>query len=237
MMLRYIYEEKIKGKIIRVVERDGETLYFYFNQDGVYSCIDVKYSELLQVAESEYNLKGQYFNSYVIGNEQIWYRPLRKWKGYGFSIMDYEYITERYGIRCPNNSLLNKTIARLKEGDTLEVFDKYLAEFESEGLQLYTGLDRFVTRIEKPVFERDPENKKKNVFDFIRVTVCIVQDWEEDKVVYFKKHKDEIFKMVVEKLEANKKFQRFGIPVNFLKVSATIRRDCTVEFIFEMKVK
>ena len=51
-----------------------------------------------------------------------------------------------------------------------------------------------------------------------------------------KKYQHEIVQRVVQKLEGNRQFKGYGVPVNFLKLSSvTLLRDFSLEFIFELK--
>lgn len=219
MQLRYILAEKFKGKVIRTLKKGGgqRRLCYYFNQDGVYSVINLKDARLVE--------EEKYFDVYTLENEKVWLKKTAEWDVWFVGLINYK-------LTVP---MLKVAISRLELGDTLEIFDQYLSDEIMKKTRNNTTLGNLVTKIEKPVFERETGNNNKNVFDFIYVTVRMVQNCDENHVSYFKKHKKEIFKMVVEKLQADKQFQKFGVPVNFLKAQATVKKDFTIEFVFELK--
>ena len=90
-----------------------------------------------------------------------------------------------------------------------------------------------------PVFEREPENENTATFDRIRVSVGLPRyhfpSWEvlrsEVKI-----HRHEIYRLVLDQLENDRRFKRYGVPINFLKLSdVTLLRNYSLEFIFELK--
>lgn len=102
-------------------------------------------------------------------------------------------------------------------------------------------IHRFVGRIETPSFEREPDNENKNTFDRIRVCVSLTQSMfnsrEEMKAAIIE-HRKEIAQMVLDKIEENRTFQRFGVPITVIKpTDVTLRRSGILEYIFEPKVR
>ena len=180
--------------------------FYYFDEDGIYRCILEK--------ELDESLKV-------------------KWNYMRFQEL---YTYYKLGIKFSNLNLVKKAISKLKVGDTLEVFDEYLSNITFEKHKKPENLDRFITKINNPIFHRTPENLNKDTFDYIFIDVMILTEWEEDRISYIYKNKNEILKRVIEKLESNKKFQKYGVPINFLKVSRiTLKRDSVLEFILELK--
>lgn len=103
----------------------------------------------------------------------------------------------------------------------------------------YTSLERLVQSVSRPTFERDPENKDTHTFDRIRLEVNLAAylypSFSELSVVV-RRMKPTIDKIVLRHLEQNIKFQKFGVPVNFLRVSECfLRRDRVLDYIFEFK--
>lgn len=128
------------------------------------------------------------------------------------------------------------SITRLEVGDSIDKFFEFIEKTETNRIPLPTGIDRFITRIEGPSIQREVGNKDTNTFDFIYVDVCIIQSWDSDKKEYIKSNLHEIQKRVVEKIEKSNRFKRYGVPINFLKVtSITLTRDDVLHFIFELK--
>lgn len=98
------------------------------------------------------------------------------------------------------------------------------------------GVERFITKIGRPRFVRIPENYNQNTFDYIYVDVCIIHEWNKDKMEYIQKNVDEIKQKVCNKLDKNKQFKNFGVPLNFLKLSRlTVKNNDIIEFVFEFK--
>lgn len=100
-------------------------------------------------------------------------------------------------------------------------------------------IDRLVQYIAPPVYERVLGNDNKNTFDRIRITVGLPRyqfnSWGglQNEV---KKYQNEIYQRVVQKLETDRQFKRYGVPLYFLKLSdVTLLRDFSLEFIFELK--
>ena len=111
----------------------------------------------------------------------------------------------------------------------MNVWSKAVSQFEV-GMFLY---------IAPPVYERVPGNNNKATFDHIRMTVGLPRyqfdSWEalKDEV---KEYRREICQRIIEKLEQDRQFKKYGVPINFLRLSDIILlRDFSVEFIFELK--
>lgn len=92
----------------------------------------------------------------------------------------------------------------------------------------------FVLTVNRPKFRREVGNKDTKTFDFIDVEMVVRStDATKEKV---KANKDEIFKKAVEKLENNKSFQKYGVPINFLKMyQFVVRKDGTLIISFCIK--
>lgn len=200
---------RILKDLTDVILRVKKGKVYYFDSKGIYRSTSV---------QRAWSLK----NSSVIGKN-------------GKRRLDAIVIVMEY-FDYENGSLLIKAICSLKEGDTIEKFKQILETVEYEERPKPSGIERFVTKIEKPVFERVPENPKTNTFDYIIVDVNIVTDWDEDRREYIQKHRKEIFEKALQKVEGDRTFQRFGIPINFLRISTvTLKRDSVLEFILELK--
>lgn len=189
------------------VLRYSKGIGYYFNFYGVYCC--GKREELLE-------------------------------KGIG-GARSLPYIRHRSDLYQPDigdisSRVISIAITKLKVGDTIDKFFEYIEEAKTNRIPLPTGIDRFITKIDTPSIEREIGNKNKNTFDFIYVDVCIIHFWETDKRKYIKENMPEIKRRVVEKIESSNQFKRYGVPINFLKVtSITLTRDDVLHFIFELK--
>ena len=105
--------------------------------------------------------------------------------------------------------------------------------------QELSPLDQLIQYIARPVYERVPGNDNVKTFDRIRMTVglprYLFNSWEalQSEV---KKYQHEIYQRVIQRMETNRSFKRYGVPINFLEISnVTLLRDFSLEFIFELK--
>lgn len=140
-----------------------------------------------------------------------------------------------------NMNVWNKAASRFEAGMTLEqcigIFLQ--TELTRNTQQEPTPLDRLVQHISPPVFEREPENQNNSTFDRIRITVglsrYLFSSWEDLKREV-ETYRPEIYQRVVQKLENDRQFKRYGVPINFIKLSdVTLLLDYSLEFIFELK--
>ena len=142
---------------------------------------------------------------------------------------------------CINMIVWRKSVSQFEVGMTLkECIRIFLKTQLVHGVpQAQSPVDRLVQNITSPIYERVPENENEDTFDRIRMTVCLPRyqfnSWEElqDEV---KKYQHEIYQQAIRKLENNRVFKRYGIPINFLILSnVTLLRDFSMELIFELK--
>lgn len=203
--------------------------YFYFNSDGI--LCETTYSNFTYVAENP-GMRGE--ELYLLKRTESILDDLFSLfyvQGSDFGIDRVLKLVSKYcnysNICTTYNDFLE--YVKVFKKRTTEKLNK-LSERNN-----YRGLDRFVTRIDPPYFERLPGNNDKNTFDFIKLNIFVINEWP-DKKEYLKRNLDEIKKMAVKKLKTSKKFQSFGIPINFLKLTAlTLTKDDRLEFVFELK--
>lgn len=145
------------------------------------------------------------------------------------------------GETCFNITVWRKAVSRFEVGATLkECIELFLnTGLVQKGPQESSPIDSLVQRIYPPIYERVPENRDKTTFDYIRMTVGLPRyqfhSWKalQDEV---KKYRREIYQQVLQRLESDRQFKNYGVPINFLKVSDVIlRRDFAMEIIFELK--
>ena len=80
---------------------------------------------------------------------------------------------------------------------------------------------RRIGRVFGPSFSRKPENKKRNTFDYIHFDVSICGN-DIDKKKYCGEHFKEIIDYLTNKLSITKSFIKYGVPINFLRVTDAI---------------
>lgn len=103
----------------------------------------------------------------------------------------------------------------------------------------FSDFDRLVQMVEKPIYEREPENHNMHTFDRIRVTVHLSKyiftsrDELKNAVKAYRKHID---KLVLSSIKQDSKFTKYGIPYNFLTLSSLVlKKDATLEYIFDLR--
>lgn len=152
-----------------------------------------------------------------------------------FNIFNAQYET------CFNTQVWRKAISQFEVGMTLtECISIFLqTELVHRASQEVFPVDRLVQSITSPIYERVPGNTNKATFDRIRIAVGVPRyqfDSWDDLRNEINRYQPEIYQRVVEKLEKNRQFKKYGVPISFLKLSdVTLRRDCSIEFIFELK--
>ena len=146
-----------------------------------------------------------------------------------------ELVTQNYFTE-KNKKIVLKALCMLTISDNLDTLAGYLSTIKLDLIQPINTLERFVTKINPPIFIREPENQNQKTFDFIYIDVNIVKQWDEDRISFIKKNINKIKDMVLEKLGKNKQFKKFGIPLNCLKLSSiTLKSDSVLHFILEIK--
>ena len=145
------------------------------------------------------------------------------------------------GETCFNMNVWSKAVSQFEVGMTLkeclEVFVKTDLSHNEKHEQ--SPLQRLVQYIVPPIYEREPENQNEATFDRIRVIVGLPRyqfsSWEALRNEV-KKYRRKIYQQVVQRLEKDRRFQKYGVPLNFLRLSnVTLCHNFSIEFIFELK--
>lgn len=140
---------------------------------------------------------------------------------------------------------IEHAFSRLDDTDTYENLAKYIFEYYDYRVSYAYGsqdnwrysddpFDRYIGKIGKFKFDREVGNTNRNTFDFIRCDVSIMA--VDDHYDFCKKNYKTIVTKVLHKLETNKQFLRYGVPINVLRVSnATVLKDGDLALLFELK--
>ena len=105
-------------------------------------------------------------------------------------------------------------------------------------LELQTPFEiyNFITNISCVSIEREPENKNKNTFDFVRVYASTKALSLTEKRQILSTYKREILRLILTKIKQSPDFRRYNIPINFLRLTqCTLTRDQQIVFVFELK--
>lgn len=154
--------------------------------------------------------------------------------------LDFNLFKVRYET-CFDMRVWFKAVSKFKVGMTLEecVYIFLETKIVRHAPQELTPFDRLVQIIGPPEYERVPENQDASTFDRIRVTVGLSRylcpSWENLRSEV-KKYLHEIYRRGLQRIAADRRFKRYGVPINFIKLSsATLLRDFSIELIFELK--
>lgn len=96
---------------------------------------------------------------------------------------------------------------------------------------------RAITSIKRPSFERMPGNKNDRTFDQIRIRLGIVgKDTMPNRNEQLKRNQRTLARIALAKIRDTKSFQRYGIPMNFLRLDhMTITCQDELELVFVLK--
>lgn len=96
---------------------------------------------------------------------------------------------------------------------------------------------RIVTSINRPKFEHMPGNKDKDTFDQIRIHLGLVgKQTISSRNEILRRNQKTLAEITIAKIKDSKSFQRYGIPVNFLKLDhMTITQQDELELLFVLK--
>lgn len=179
-------------------------------------------------------------NTYYFNDEEIYTLDqgsrLFKYEGkHRFSLFQVKDYTSF------NNNVWSKAMKQFQPGMTLtECIRLFLdTKLEIKPEVELPFIERLIQRVEAPEYERVPENQNEATFDRIRVFVGLPRymfdSWEELKAAVLE-NRAEIDRRVLEKIETDRHFKKYSVPINYLKLSEVfLRRTFSLEYIFELK--
>ena len=136
---------------------------------------------------------------------------------------------------------INGAMYRFKAGQTLDECVGIFLKVEKDNQRsTYSYIERLIQHIDKPIYERNPENTNRNTFDRIVVTVGLPVYMFETKNQLreaVKEYQQEITKRVIKRIQEDATFKKFGVPIGVLRCSNIFfRQDNTLDYIFELKL-
>lgn len=165
----------------------------------------------------------------------------------GSSHFSYEQGSLKFALFRPlgcqyiNLTVWSRAVAKFIPGMTLsECIQIFLDTNVSKKVPTaHSYIERLIQGIGSPEYERVPENQNEKTFDRIRIQVVLprymFQTWDELKAAV-QENRLEIDRRVLDRIQNDRQFKKFGVPVNFIKMSdVTLLRDHTLEYIFELK--
>ena len=210
-----IYEKRKQDSVHNVIFKRKGNLYYFFNSQGIYSSIH---------RDEALNSDLYYFPRKIPRENSYYFIDMT------VSVADALFLYNYNGFKRAVNLLkVGQTI-----NDLIEIYNTTRPTYSHWN----SDLERFITTLEEPEYVCIPENQNKNtLFDYVYVTVNVVSEWYTDRKSYINSHSREIKKMVLERIETDKKFKKYGLPINFLKLSRAIfsPRKSSIQFLFELK--
>lgn len=127
-----------------------------------------------------------------------------------------------------NKNCIGMTLQQIKEFYKENPQDLYVRRLMSTPKNTSVILS-----VKSPKFERYAENDNKNTFDIVRVEVVLTSSIKKEEI---QNNKDNIIREAIKKIESSKKFLKFGVPVNILKLyDFVVSVDGTVRLSFCIK--
>ena len=95
-----------------------------------------------------------------------------------------------------------------------------------------------LTKINTPTFERNPENKNAKTFDRIRIYMGIKSKaTAPNRKQTIQSYKQDIIRIALLKIEQTKRFQNYGVPVQYIHPTRMTLTNCDeLEILFELKL-
>ena len=94
-------------------------------------------------------------------------------------------------------------------------------------------VERFITRIGKPKFEKNNDNKDAREYSTIKLEMYIIHDWPNKKE-YLRNNFTDIKSLAINKLKSSAWFNKFGLNITSYKISSV---KVTSQDILEMTFK
>lgn len=210
-----IYEKIKQDPVHNVIFKRNRNLYYFFNRQGIYSSIH----------------RDEALNS----NLYYFPRKIRRENSHYFSDMT---VSVANALLLYNYNSFKRAVNLLEIGQTINDLTEIYNAINLTYSHWNNDFERFITLIERPEYICISENQnKKNSFDYVYVTVNVVSEWHIDRKEYINSHSKEIKNMALERIETDKKFKNYGIPINFIKLSRAIfsPRSSSIQFLFELK--
>lgn len=223
--MRYFLNRK--GGIVKYYDSDLALVQTVSNRDLLQG---------LGVVKEDYEtcklMEGYYAIRYLGG------RPTRFW---GDTRLTASLIEKSCGISI-NRIRFASVASRIQEGAALDDIVSLYVEIpaileEIKGKTVKKLPAPYVCHIRPIRIERATENKDTNTFDFIRLEYVLYTGVKKEDVLKdVREHTRKYVDCATEYIASQKKFQKFGVPVNVLRLAkATLTRDMTLEFLFELK--
>lgn len=195
-----------KSFLAYYVLKEKNDISYFFNEHGIFSSLPSK------------KTKPSIFRNVT---------PKRNWSGHTPKLWN-NTTTRR----------IKYIIGLLNVGDSFDKFSDLISDPNiTNSIPKPQGIDRFITKISKPDIYRSADNTNKNTFDFIGIEVFFLSTIDKKTAKsYIEEHLSEIFYKVKQILLSSKKYEKYGVPINFLKCSYKIDyTTSSIHFLFSLK--
>ena len=98
------------------------------------------------------------------------------------------------------------------------------------------NINDFILKVKQPSIERALGNNNKNTFDFITLEMLTPLKFYGDRKKYIKDHIKEIYEIAMNKISNYRYYERYGVPVNYLKLS-NLTLSCENILVFKFGIK
>lgn len=201
-------KDKLKLKVLKIFNH-GQNIY-YFNDDECLCVTDTKTALDLRILGVSQFDDETYIAKVSIHSDDL---PADE---HGFNILRF-----------------HKAIKLSKIGDSMDnVIQLYLKTMLEKGCKS-EGVARFLTKIERPMFGRYPDNKNEKTFNYVNMEANVL--CRDNNMEYIKENKKEIIRHVKDRLEKNLSFRKYGADINDMKLSKMMYsdRNHVIFFVFE----
>lgn len=167
---------------------------------------------------------------------------------YGISMLDYiraayskrllPYLSEQYTYTGPDS--IHPACVKLFDPVQIKLQDNWKPEQKMRPLaNTDTNPEAYkvLTRIERPMLERNPENPNKKTFDRVRIFLSIKsRDSMPNRNAFIQQYQKDIAAIAASAIAKSKSFRCHGIPIQFLRLTnMTLTTQNQLELIFELK--
>lgn len=213
-----IVRKKVGPKYDNKTGRYTDIIYYFFDINGIYH----------KSINDDHGLWRPKCNRYLDLHE-VWRVP-------SYNILEPPYNSATWLCQMVLTTYMKPGMTINDFEDLLNKYkyDVYSARGHAKEQLIYEGIDRDITKVEKPIYRNSNSNTKKS-FDYILVDMNI-RVGIEDKRDFIIRNKKALIRKAIERIENDRSFKKYNVPIGVLKLSKIYRiEEATVEFIFELK--
>lgn len=202
-------QETKKLYLTNYVLKGKDNMSYFFDENGIFSSLP--YKETTYPNYKNVNPEGNHTGVCTGHVPKLWDSSIQRIK-YIINLLDIGDSFERFSALIDDPNI---TVSKTRP---LEI-------------------DQFITRISNPDIRCSFDNPNKNTFDFIDIEVFFLTTIDKKIAKNFiKKHLSRIFNKVLQVLRSSKKYEKYDVPINFLKCSYKVDfASSSIHFLFSLK--